>query len=123
MQRAQVIVCEPDGRLAELLRDSAGQRRWWLREVRQAKSILEALSAGGVLVLKVGRDLENELGLLEKVSWLYPDVPTVVVGDTENPPLAELAWDLGARLVLFPPLPRAYLPEVIAGLMQTESAT
>jgi hypothetical protein len=122
MQRAQVVLCESDGRLAELLRDRAAQQGWWLRDVRHADRVLEALAAGGVLVLKVGRNLDKELALLEKVRWLYPDVPTVVVGDTDNPLLAELVWDLGASLVLFPPLARAYLPDVLAGLMQDRPA-
>jgi hypothetical protein len=59
--------------------------------------------------------LERELLLLERVSWLFPDVSTVVVGDTENPVLAGLAWDLGASSVLFPPLPLEQLPDLVAG--------
>jgi hypothetical protein len=120
MRRAQVLVYESDGRLAELLREAAQKHRWWLRELRQVGSVPELLGPGGgtVLVLKVGRDLERELGLLEEVSWRYPETATVVVGDADNPALAELAWDLGARLALFPPLPRAHLPEVVERLME-----
>jgi hypothetical protein len=119
MRRAQVVVYESDGRLADLLRAGAHAHGWWLREVRHPAAALEALRPGaaGVLVVKLGRDLERELGLVETAGWLYPDTPAVVVGDVDNSPLADLAWDLGARLVLFPPLPRAYLPEVVAGLM------
>jgi hypothetical protein len=32
--------------------------------------------------------------------------------------LAGLAWDLGARCVLFPPQTRDQLPGVVAGLME-----
>jgi hypothetical protein len=119
MRRAQIVVYESDGHLADLLRDSARRHDWWLREVRHADGALQALrpAGAGVLVLKLGRDLERELGLLENVTWLYPDAAAVVVGDVENAPLAELAWDLGARFVLFPPLPRAHLPDIVAGLM------
>jgi hypothetical protein len=125
MRRAQVVVYEADGRLADLLREPARKHRWWLREVRHAGRVPELLQPGGpaVLVLKVGRDLERELGLLEKVAWLYPDTATVVVGDADSAALADLAWDLGARLVLCPPLPRAHLPEIVAGLMEVPAET
>jgi hypothetical protein len=121
MRRAQVVVYEADGRLADLLRATALKQRWWLREVRHADRTLELLRAGGpgVLVLKLGRDLERELGLLEKVGWHFPETAVVVMGDAANPALADLAWDLGARLVLLPPLPRAHLPEVVAGLLES----
>jgi hypothetical protein len=71
--------------------------------------------------LKVGRDLERELGLLEQVTWLYPETVTIVVGDTENAALADLVWELGARLVLFPPLPRMQLPAIVTGFMESLS--
>jgi hypothetical protein len=119
MRRAQVLVYETDGRLADLLRELARKRDWWLRELRQASRVLGLLQPGqtSVVVLKLGRDLERELGLLEQISWLYPDTATVVVGDADNAALADLAWDLGARFVLLPPLPRAHLPEIVASLM------
>jgi hypothetical protein len=124
MRRAQVLVYEADGRLAELLRDAAAKHGWWLRELRHAGRVPDLLQPGGpgVLVLRVGRDLERELGLLEQVRWHFPDTDVVVVGDADNLALEELAWDLGARFVLFPPFPRAHLPEVIAGLMQAAPA-
>ena len=122
MRRAQVLVYEADGRLAELLREAAHKHSWWLRELRQVGSVRELLRPGGstVLVLKIGRDLERELGLLEEVGWLYPQTATVVVGDTDSAALADLAWDLGARLVLFPPLPRLHLPGVVEALMEVK---
>jgi hypothetical protein len=125
MRRAQVVVYEPDGRLADLLRERSQREGWWLREVRHAAAVLGALQPGasGVWVLKVGRDLERELSLLEKVSWLRPETATVVVGDVDNAPLADLAWDLGASLVHFPPLARAWLPEAIAGLLPVRADT
>jgi hypothetical protein len=68
--------------------------------------------------LKVGNDLLEELTLLDRVSWLFPDTATVVIGDTDNPVLAGLAWDLGAALVLFPPQPRYDLPDVVSRLSE-----
>jgi hypothetical protein len=70
------------------------------------------------LVLKVGTDLLEELTLLDRVSLFFPHTATVVVGDTDNPLLAGLAWDLGAALVLFPPLPRHYLTDIIGRLLE-----
>jgi hypothetical protein len=119
MRRAQVVVYEADSRLADGLREAAQKQGWWLREVRQPDGAIGLLQSGGfgVLVIKLGRDLERELSLLEKITWQLPDVATVVVGDAANASLEDLAWDLGARLVLFPPLPRHGLAEVVSGLL------
>jgi hypothetical protein len=119
MRRAQVVVCETDGRLGALLRETAAARGWWLREVRHAARILGLVRQGlaGVVVLKAGRDLEQEFAVLERIHRQFPDTAAVVVGDADQPALAGLAWDLGARFVLFPPLVREQLPEVVSGLM------
>jgi hypothetical protein len=121
MRRAQVVVYEADGRLADGLREAAQKQGWWLRELRHADAAIGLLHAGGlgVLIVKLGRDLERELSLLEMVNWQFPEIATVAVGDSANAPLEELAWDLGARLVLFPPAPRLLLAEVVAGLLGT----
>jgi DNA-binding NtrC family response regulator len=114
MRRAQVVLFEGDGRLAGLLQETAAAQGWWLREIRQPQSVLEALAAGGVLVLRLGRDLYEELGLVEQVRWCYPDLPVIVVGEAAQEPLAELLWDLGASLVLMPPMSPSCLPQVVA---------
>jgi hypothetical protein len=124
MRRAQVLIHESDGVLAGQLRPLAEERCWLVREVRRGEELEELLPSGGVLVLKVGRNLESEFALLERVSRLHPGTGVVVVGDGEHlhqrPRLAGLAWDLGASYVLFPPLPKALLGEVVAGLMGPE---
>jgi DNA-binding response OmpR family regulator len=116
----QVLVCESDGHLAALLREVAERRKWSLREPQQLAACLRLLrrAVPSVLVLKVGRDLEHDLSLLERVAWLRPDAGLVVVGDTDHAALAGLAWDLGADFVLLPPLPRELLPDIVAGLMR-----
>ena len=80
---------------------------------------MRLLGRGGptVLIVKAGRDLERELGLLERTAWLYPDAPAVLVCDGDQAELAGLAWDLGAAYVLLPPQPRERLAEITAGLM------
>src|SRR5215207_2730253 len=119
MRYPQLLVYEFDGRLAALLRPLAQINGWSLREPRQIEEALRLLGNGGpaVVVIRVGRDLEMEFGLLEQARWRHPDVPAVVVGDAEHVRLVGLAWDLGAAYVHLPPAPRESLPGVVAGLM------
>jgi hypothetical protein len=123
MRYPQVVVYETDGRLAALLRPLAEERRWALREPRHPGACRRLLAGlvPTVLVVKVGRDLERELALLEEVSWTTPEVPTVLVGDPDHARLAGLAWDLAAACVLLLPWAREVLPEVVAGLMPLPS--
>jgi hypothetical protein len=118
MQHPQVVVWEGDGRLAALLRPLARERRWLLREPRQAAAVLRLLRRGpAVVVLKAGRDLERELTLVERIARVFPDAAVILVADSDLARLAGLAWDLGAAYVLAPPLPRERLPELVAALM------
>ena len=123
MRIPQIVVYEKDGRLKLQLAELAEQRRWALRETRQPDSCLAHLSQGGsaVVVIKAGRDLERELGLLERVVWLYPEAAVVIVGDGDRPHWAGAAWDLGAAYVLLPPQPPERLSEIVAGLMGDKS--
>lgn len=124
MRHPQILVFEPDGRLAASLRLLAEERRWVLREPRQVGPCLRLLQQGGpgVLVIRLGRDLERELGLLERVARLRPGTGRVVVGDGDQTWLAGVAWDLGADFVLLPPMGRERLAEVVAGLMPAGTA-
>jgi DNA-binding NtrC family response regulator len=119
MRRAQVVVYETEGRLAEWLRALGATRGWWLRPVRNPARVLNLLRPGeaSVVVLKIGRDLEREYAVLERIHRLFPQVATVVVGETDQPMLAGLAWELGACFVLFPPLPRELLAGIVSTLM------
>jgi DNA-binding NtrC family response regulator len=124
MRFPQVLIYENDGRIAELVRREVKAQPWSLREPRRPEACLRLLERGGpnVLILKVGTDLIQELTLLERVSWLFPETATVVVGDAANPVLADLAWNLGATCVLFPPQPRHDLVEVLSRLLQPAAA-
>ncbi len=119
MHLPQVLVFEIEGRLANLLRPVVEERRWSLREPRRMETCLQHLQRGGpgVVVIRMGPDLERELSLLERVTSLHPGAPAIVVGESDHPGLASLAWDLGASYVLVPPQPRDLLPEVVVGLM------
>jgi DNA-binding response OmpR family regulator len=114
-----VLVYESDGRLAGLLRAAVEARGWSLHELRHLEACQNLLRRGGtgVLVLKVGPDAERELTALARLRGLYPGAKLVAVGDAEDPRLSALAWELGADYVLFPPLTRDLLPDVVAALM------
>jgi hypothetical protein len=121
MRYPQIVVHERDGRLADQLRPLAAAERWGLREPRQADVLWRTLESGGptVFVIRLGRPPDQDFELIERISWLLPDVATVVVGDPDDaPPAAGLAWDLGAAYALFPPQSRDLLPDIVAGLVR-----
>lgn len=120
MKQAQLIVFEPDGRLAEWLRPVADSQRWRLREIRQEESVLATLhEALGVVVLRLGRDVASELRLLERISWFYPETAVVAVLEGE-PALIGLAWELGAAFVLPQAQAAEQLVPIVVGLMSPE---
>ena len=125
MRHPQVLVYENDTRLSGMLEEVAGQQKWLVRHPRQLSECLEMLRRGGpsVLLLQVGRRLEFELTLLERVKYLCPDAAAVVVCETidyDLKALAGAAWDLGADYVMFLPQPRNFLPDIVAGLLRPE---
>jgi hypothetical protein len=119
MRRAQAVVLERDGRLADMLRPAAEARGWWVREVRQASSCLDMLRQGGrsVLVVLVGPQVETEMSLLERVSYHAPECRSVAVIETGDPQLTCLAWDLGSAYVLSPAQVPQLLPDLVTGLL------
>lgn len=124
MRFPQLLIHESDGRLAALLRPLAEAQGWTLREPRQMETCLRLLPRGGpgVLVIKLGRHLEREFMLLERVRRQAPTMPVVVVADSDHPSLVGLGWDLGAAMVLAPPLPREALLEVVTSFLSEEGA-
>jgi hypothetical protein len=121
MRYPQLVIVGPDPRMVGALRDLATQHQWTLREPRTPEAALRFLRQSGasVVVLKAGPDPKVEMRLLERCGVLFPDVPTVVVCDSDSSGLTGLAWDLGAHFVFSPPQPREHLPEIVAGLMET----
>jgi hypothetical protein len=147
MRHPQLIVYESDGQLAALLRETAAALKWAIREPRQIDNCLRLLDQGGpsVLVLKIDCDLVRQqarlrdkaddhdaerkmrevtqtFSLLEQVTRQFPDVRTVVVGAHDDSALAELAWDLSADFVVFPPFSWEHLPSIVTGLMELPAA-
>jgi hypothetical protein len=120
MQAPQIVVFEGDGRLTGQVRPLAEARRWLLREAKTPETALKLVARGGptVLLLRLGRDLEREFGLLERSAWLYPATAAIVVGDSDHAVVAGLAWDLGARVVFIPAPERETLQETVTRFLQ-----
>jgi hypothetical protein len=121
MRAPQIIVYESERWIAELLSGTAEVWQWPLRELRDESAIVRALRQGGpsVLIVGVGDDVERDLSLLGRLTWLCPDARAVAVSGVTSADLTGLAWDLGATYVLAPPLPRDALLSVVLGLMET----
>jgi DNA-binding NarL/FixJ family response regulator len=119
MKQAQIITYALDAGMAGRLQGLAHERGLWLREVQNVAACrsLAAVAAPTVLVLVLGKDVVQELTLLQELSQASPDTAVVVVGETDNPALAALAWDLGAHCVLQPPQPIELLPEIVSRLL------
>jgi DNA-binding NarL/FixJ family response regulator len=120
MKYPHLVILESDRRLATELRELANKKhRWALRETRQCESCLRLLRQEGpaILVIKVGRDVEQEMALLEQVGLHSPDTAVVALCETENRTLADLIWDCGASYVFCSPYPRERLVELVERLM------
>jgi DNA-binding NtrC family response regulator len=120
MRCPQLLVYEADRRLATLLQPLADKNNWLLREPRQLSACLRLLDrrGPGVLLVRLSRDAERELAMLEQIAWRHPDTALVLVIDGEQAGLAGLAWDLGVRWLLTPPHTRERLTEIVAALMR-----
>jgi DNA-binding response OmpR family regulator len=119
MRYPQLIIYETDGRLAQMLEGTAGTHRWVLRQPRRLEACLRLLRNGvpAILIVRLENDLEAALSLVAQTVRLFPDAVAVVVCDSEEPVLADLAWDLGAAYVLVPSQPRELLVDVVANFM------
>jgi hypothetical protein len=124
MRYPQVIVCGPDEWPAAQLREQAADHRWLVRAVRQPAAAVELVRDGRPTVLLVQADptKPDALRLVADVHALAPDVAMVVLSVAKLPEDDRAGWaagayDLGARIVLFPPLTRSVLEDLVGGLM------
>jgi hypothetical protein len=115
MRQAQVIAYGLDPSVSGRLQKVAQDHGLWVRDVQQIAACRNLLRQGGatVLILMLGKDVIEELSLVELIGRAAPDIFVIVVGDTDNPALAALAWDLGAGCVLQPPQPVELLPDIV----------
>lgn len=125
MQHPQVVVYEADGWLAAQVAELAREHRWLVRESRRPDACLAFLREArpAILLLKLERKLIDELTLLARLQERVPDCPVLVFSDVkfdsveQRTNLAALAYDLGARHVMFPPLERTIIEDLVAGTM------
>jgi len=124
MQQTQVVTYGIDGVLAERLRELAQAQRFWLRETSQFSACRSLIvsTAPSVFVVVLGKDLERELALVEQVHACLPGTRTIVVGETDHPALAGLAWELGATYPLFPPTPVEVIADLIVRLLPVSNS-
>jgi hypothetical protein len=126
MRHPQIIIYETDGWLASQVGDMARDHGWLVRESRHVESCLSLLCdlRPAILLLKLERKLIDELSLLALVHKKVPECPVFVFSDVkfeggaQRTTLAGLAYDLGARCVMFPPLTRTAIEDVVAGSME-----
>jgi DNA-binding response OmpR family regulator len=125
MKLPQVVIYESEGSLAGQVRRLAGENSWLVRESRDPDACVKLLADArpAVLLLNLERDLHDGLSLLGRVAERAPDCPVIVVSDVkmegaeQRAQLSALAFDLGARYVLFPPLQQPVIEDLLAGLM------
>ena len=104
MRSAELLAVGIEGRLLDRLRELCQERGWWLRDVSPDGCLrLVRQGSTGVLLIRLGRHLEEELTLLSETARGFPRVRRLVLADQDPPQLAGLAWDLGAEAVLLPP--------------------
>lgn len=115
--------------LGRQLEPLARQNGWLFRESRQRAACLALLSQQRctVLVLRLERKLVDEMSLLAEASALAPDAPCLVVNEVrldaeQRSALSAMAYDLGARHVLTPPVAAGTVERVLARLMQATAA-
>jgi hypothetical protein len=123
MQLPQVIVFEPESRLATQLRELVAARRWVLQEPRQRAVFWQQMRrlVPTVCVINAESAEDDALAIGQKASQECPHAALVIIGGPDNADaLAGLAWDVGADFALFPPLSRDLLPSVVAALMQRQ---
>lgn len=123
------MILELDGWLSRQLSELANMRRWLLRETRQIGAAKTLLSPNRPTVLIAQLDPRREkVDGLEFLKWLHlnhPNVSTLAVSDVKlNDDADRAAWtelmlDLGVRGVLFPPLTRNVLEEIVGQMMTT----
>ena len=126
MKHPQVIVLDADGWCAKQLRELAEEGRWLVRTVRTIESAMALVRARCPTLILVQFELAEEkasrLAMIAEVHRLSPDVPVVAIADAKLPDTERATWtaavfDLGARYVLFPPITKPILEDVVSGLM------
>lgn len=126
MKYPHVVLFAFDDWLGNQLRELVIERKWVLREVRQIAGWLTAAAERKPCVAVIQADFTADrptaMTAIAELHRKNSDTDVVVVSDTkmsddDRPGWTAAALDVGARLVLFPPLTRAVLEDAVSGLM------
>lgn len=126
MKYPHLVICAFDDWVANQLKPLVAEQKWVLRECRQPAAALAAACESRPTVLLVQVDPNADalapLSLVADAAGVAPDVAVAVVSDAKLNEADRAAWtaavfDLGARFVLFPPLTRPVLEDLVSGLM------
>ncbi len=130
MRHPQLAILAFDDWLGKQLAEFAHEHRWLVKEVRQAGAALALLREPRPTVLLAQFDPHADtvaatLEFLLDVHAKHPAVATIAVSDVKMNEADRAAWtatvlDLGARFVLFPPLTRPVLEDLVGGLMAVQ---
>ena len=126
MRAPQVVVFAADDWLTNQLREIVAEHRWLLREVRQLGALAGQFDdrRPSLAILPFDwRDVRPELA--EAIAFVakdHPEVAIVAVGDSKipdghQPERTAALLDLGCRWVLYPPLTRTALDDLLSGWM------
>jgi hypothetical protein len=127
MRAPQLVVVEYDGWIARHLGDLAAEAAWLVHGTRGVDTAMSLVRERRPCVLivqvELAEDKPGPLKLIAATCRDYPDVPVVAVSDVKLSDADRVAWtaalfDLGARYVLFPPLTKPVLEDVVSGLME-----
>jgi hypothetical protein len=118
MHHPRILIYEQDGRIARRFRElPPDERNWSLHEPRQYQDCHELLDGPGVFIVKLDRDVEASLDLLQQVAWHFPQTACLAVCESDDPAVVGLAWDFGARHVLTGPGCIEQLPALAKGFL------
>lgn len=127
MRYPRIVVYADHDHIEAELRPLAAEHRWLLHGVRQARAMASAVLEARPTVAVVEADPSDEtaaaLELLCESRLVRPDVPILVVSPVKLSELDRTYWsaavlDLGATFVLYPPLDRSVLEDLVSNMMR-----
>lgn len=127
MRGPLLTLCALDSWLHNQLRDVLREREWQLDEVRTLDAWCNHLDADrpnvGILQLDFAELKDSVFETLRECHQQLPHVPIVIIADTKLADEPKAIWtlelmDLGVRYVLFPPLTKVVLEDLVTGLME-----
>ena len=131
MRKPLVMLCAFDDWLANQLRTVVGDHDWLLSECRQLGAIsFEDLSLrSAVLVIQVDLNSDPHAAAtkVRQVRSVCPDCTVVIVSDSKVSEDDKAGWtaawhQIGVSFILFPPLTRPVIEDLVCGLMDATIA-